>query len=677
MRYLLGCFLMMGVGAQTYEVRAVMGGGQRGDGGPAAEALLDGPWGLAEDADGNLYVAESNKGVIRRIRVDGTIERFAGTGSLQDGAEGRRALDTDLIRPTALLATPDGGLVFADMGACRIRKVEATGVVKNIAGTGRCAGATGGFPGFGGGGGGRDRLALETEVSSVGAMVLDAEGLLVFSDVTGNRVRRIGADGYIRTIVGTGAGGFGGDDGAAISATLQAPDGLAYDGDGNLYIADGSNCRIRRVDVNTAVSTVAGTTRCSTSGLTFPLSGATKLNLGVLSGLAWDAEGRALVVAIPGQKRVARMDLDAATIGPLAGTGRVGSEEEDVNAPTAVLWSARWGVVFTASNSFRVWQVKDGTARVLAGRWPQLESYLDAASTPLLDPRGMCRMGNGDLVVADGAAERILVLREPDAVTAVAGRRYPTGYTSVDGTEALAGSLSGLNRVGCAPDGTPFFLDSSRVRAVGADGKFRSVWTGLSGPGGIAVDEAGRIFVSETDAHQIRRIDYYAGTSTVIAGKGTVGFSGDGGAATSAQLDTPTEVALDRRGNVYFFDKGNRRVRRIGIDGVIRTVAGSRREFGYDDITGRTATDIGLGTVNGLAADPAGNLFLAESTRVTRVDVNGKIQVVWGFMGEDDNGAGTYRLGPINGADAVAWTPEGPVISMRQEGRIVRLVPEK
>jgi internalin A len=155
-----------------------------------------------------------------------------------------------------------------------------------------------------------------------------------------------------------------------------------------------------------------------------------------------------------------------------------------------------------------------------------------------------------------------------------------------------------------------------------------------------------------------------------------VGFSGDGGAATSAQLDTPTEIALDRRGNVYFFDKGNRRVRRIGIDGVIRTVAGSRREFGYDDISGRTATDIGLGTVNGLAADAVGNLFLAESTRVTRVDTNGKIRVIWGFMGEDDNGAGTYRVGPISGADAIAWTPEGPVISMRQEGRIVRLVPE-
>ena len=305
MRYILGCFLMLGAGAQTFEVRAVMGGGQRGDGGPAAEALLDGPWGLAEDADGNLYVAESNKGVIRRIRVDGTIERFAGTGLLRDGEEGRQALETDLIRPTALLATPDGGLLVADMGACRIRKVEATGVVMNIAGTGRCAGATGGFPGLGGGGG-RDRLALETEVSSVGAMALDPEGLLVFSDVTGHRVRRIGADGYVRTIVGTGAAGFGGDDGAAISATLQAPDGLAYDGDGNLYIADGYNCRIRRVDVNTAVSTVAGTARCSASGVSFPLSGATKLNMGILSGLAWDAEGRALVVAIPGQMRSGR-----------------------------------------------------------------------------------------------------------------------------------------------------------------------------------------------------------------------------------------------------------------------------------------------------------------------------------------------------------------------------------
>jgi len=118
---------MMGAGAQTFEVRAVIGGGQRGDGGPAAEALLDGPWGLAEDADGNLYVAESNKGVIRRIRVDGTIERFAGAGLFQDGEGGRTALETHLIRATALLATPAGGVLLADMGAGRLRRRGANG----------------------------------------------------------------------------------------------------------------------------------------------------------------------------------------------------------------------------------------------------------------------------------------------------------------------------------------------------------------------------------------------------------------------------------------------------------------------------------------------------------------------------------------------------------------------
>lgn len=678
-RILLACAAaLLPAAAQSLDVKPILGIGNHGDGGPAREALLYGPAGLAEDADGNLYVAEAGAGVIRRILAGGTIERFAGTGTLRDGPEDLPALETDLMRPTALLAAPGGGLLFADLGACRIRKVEPSGEIHNVAGTGHCTASTG-LGGFGGGTANRNRLALETEVASVGVMIFDPAGRLVFSDPAGNRIRRIDDDGFLRTIAGTGAGGFSGDGGAASAATFLNPAGLAYDGDGNLYVADGGNCRIRKIDTDGAISSIAGTTRCSTSGAGFPLRAASTAALGIVSGLVWDEANRALIFGVPGQARVTRLLVDEGVMEPIAGNGRVGAVDSaaplelSANTVTSVLLSNVWGVVFAAERSYLVQRVKDGVAETVAGRWPQLTEYPSAEETPLLAPRGLCRMPHGDLVVADAGAERILTLREPNAVTTAAGRRYPSGYTSTDATAALEASLGGVTHIACGPDGTLFFLDGSRVRKIDAAGILRSVWSGLSDPGGIAIDEAGRVIVSEMSTQQIRRIDPVLDRSDIIAGKGTVGFSGDGAAATTAQMDTPTEIALDRRGNIYFVDSRNRRVRQIGVDGNIRTVAGSRRDFGYDDITGRKATDVGFGTITGLSADADGTLYIAEENRITRVDTEGKIQVLWGFTGEDDDGVPSYRIGPVATADAILATPEGPVISLRQQGRVVRL----
>ena len=151
MKRLLSFLLLAAVGnAQTvresYTVRPLIGTGSRGDGGPAAKALLDGPYGLAEDGEGNVYISESNAGVIRRVRPDGVIERFAGTGRIANGAAEMPALETDLLHPTVLTVDLDGGLLFADPEACRIRKVLTDGTIRNLIGTGRCGGSDGRIP---------------------------------------------------------------------------------------------------------------------------------------------------------------------------------------------------------------------------------------------------------------------------------------------------------------------------------------------------------------------------------------------------------------------------------------------------------------------------------------------------------------------------------------------------
>jgi NHL repeat len=264
-----------------YSVRSAIGWGVRGDGGPAVSALLDGPLGLAQDAAGNVYLSETNAGVIRKVRPDGIIERYAGSGTLTDGPEGEAALATDLLSPTALVMDPDGTLVFADAGACRIRKILRDGTIKNLVGTGRCSGASTSGPG----GGSTSAIAppLGTDIGAVGGMVFDALGRLNFSDTTSNLVRRVDTDGFVRSIAGTGTGGFTGDGTAATSATLRSPQGIAIDSVGNIYIADSSNCRVRRIGADGNISTVAGNGTCATASASW-----NGTSLGRLNALTYD-----------------------------------------------------------------------------------------------------------------------------------------------------------------------------------------------------------------------------------------------------------------------------------------------------------------------------------------------------------------------------------------------------
>src|SRR5580658_7799627 len=219
----------------SYTIRAVVGSGSQGDGGPATSALLDGPYGLARDAQGNVYISESNAGIIRKVDVNGIIERFAGSGILDDGLEGQPALQTDLISPGSLLVDSDGGLIFTDTGACRIRKVLPNGTVQDLVGTGRCSGSSVGFPGGGTISG--TYPPLETTIGVVGGMIKDASGQLIFSDVSQNVVWRVDSDGIVRIIAGTGSPAFSGDTYSATAAGLNSPHGVTLDGDGNIYIA--------------------------------------------------------------------------------------------------------------------------------------------------------------------------------------------------------------------------------------------------------------------------------------------------------------------------------------------------------------------------------------------------------------------------------------------------------
>ena len=163
----------------------------------------------------------------------------------------------------------------------------------------------------------------------------------------------------------------------------------------------------------------------------------------------------------------------------------------------------------------------------------------------------------------------------------------------------------------------------------------------------------------------------------MIAGTGTAGFRGDGGAATEARLNSPGDLAFDSTGNLLIADRGNNRIRRVSPEGTIQTIAGSSGSFSYVDISGELATDVGLGPIDGLAVDSQDNIYISEYSRISVIDKQGRIYIVTGLVSEDDDGVRSYIDGPLNGCDGLAVDSDGRLyFSVREDGRVMVAVPK-
>ena len=232
-----------------------------GDGGPARSADLACPAGLAFDRDDNLYVADSGNNRVRRIDRNGLINTVAGSGPSNGNpsdfsGDGGPASAAHLNSPSGIAFDPAGNLYISDAGNNRIRKMDQAGIITTVAGTGAS-----GFSGDGG-----PATAAELNLSSAGFFVgiaIDGQGNLYIAEPYNARVRKVDQQGIITTIAGTGEPVVSGDGGPATSAALSRPTGLAFDASGNLYIACtassfASDARIRKIDGRGIITTVAG-----------------------------------------------------------------------------------------------------------------------------------------------------------------------------------------------------------------------------------------------------------------------------------------------------------------------------------------------------------------------------------------------------------------------------------
>ena len=245
-----------------------------GDGGAAFNASLNFPRNVAVDPDGNIYVADRNNSRIRKISTSGVITTFAGNGTNGFSGDNGPAIDASLGRPYGVAVDTNGNVFIADTNNNRVRRVALDGTISTVVGTGAEAS-------YGDGG-----LAVNAAIDGVARVAVDISNNLYVAE--SNRVRKVTVAGIISTVAGTGVEGFSGDGGPAIDARLASNDAMGIDSQGNLYIVDSFNHRVRKVDVAGIISTVAGSETPGFSG-----DGGPAVEAGLLQpiGLALDSVG--------------------------------------------------------------------------------------------------------------------------------------------------------------------------------------------------------------------------------------------------------------------------------------------------------------------------------------------------------------------------------------------------
>ena len=289
-----------------------------GDGGAATNASLS-CFSVAVDGSGNLFVADGNNNRIRKVDTNGVITTLAGSGTPGHLGDGGAATNANLYQPTGVVVDGSGNLFIADHFHYLIRKVGTNGIITTVAGNGG-----GGYSGDGG-------AATNASLYQPFGVAVDALGNLFIADDDNSRIRKVGTNGIITTVAGNGTLSYCGDGGAATNACLNWPAGVTVDAFGNLFIADEFNNRVRKVDTNGIITTVAGGGH---NGLGDG-DAATNASLDLPYGVAVDASGN-LLIADSINHRIRKVDTNG-IITTVAGGGLSGLGDGSA-ATSAALW---------------------------------------------------------------------------------------------------------------------------------------------------------------------------------------------------------------------------------------------------------------------------------------------------------------------------------------------------
>jgi len=592
------------VAGDIYAIAGDGTGGYSGDGGKAISAELSSPAQLAVDGEGNVLIPDSGNARVRVLALTtgtfygtamtaGDIYTVAGNGTAGYSGNGAKATSAELDDPLSAVVDASGNLVISDAGNVRVRVVAETtgtfygramnaGDIYAVAGNGKA--------GYSGDGGKATSAGLD---DPTGGTSVDPSGNLVINDSNNYRVRVVAEStgrfynrtmtaGDIYTIAGDGALGSSGDGGPAKSAELGRTDSTSFDGNRNLIVDDGDNVRVVAVtsgafygQAMTAgdIYTIAGN---DTEGFSGDGGAAPSAELDAPEGITSDAHGD-IFVADDGNLRVRMIPASTSTF---------------------------FGQAMMAGDIYTI--AGDGSEGSSGDGGP-------ATSAELEDVAGVALDGSGNLVVTDEGAWQVKV------VAASTGTFYGQAMTAGDIYLIAGNGLLGYSGIG----------GPATTAEIGC-------------PLGTVVDPRGNVVFSDSCNERIMVVadangTFYgqamtAGDLYSIAGDGTGGYSGDGGPATSAELNEPALMTMDAAGNLVFADGRNNRIRVVAVTtgtyygqamtaGDIYSVAGTGAA-GYTG-NGRLATKAELDHPDDVVIDEAGNLVLTDAhNNVVRVVAN-------------------------------------------------------
>ncbi|MGQ0505654.1 MAG: IPT/TIG domain-containing protein [Myxococcaceae bacterium] len=624
-------------------------GGYSGDDGPALTAALARAWKGALSPTGELYYAEPERSRVMKIDTRGKVRRVAGTGLCGFNGDGGRALEASLCSPLAVAFDPAGNLLIADTYNGRLRKVDANGNISTVAGTGDCFNGTVGpatqvnigeprevkvapngniffssrscnrhtvfrisdgqvavvAGGASAGYSGDNGPAIAAQVNTPDNLAVDNLGQVYIADGENHRVRRVSALGIITTLAGNGASGDQGNGGPATAAELGTPSGLWLDQTAQqLYITQYDVFRIRKLDLTSGtLSHFAG------SGSRDPLSGdggpATLAAIGHPSGIVRAANGTTYFFSVHdwsgGDRTVIKQVDPNGKLSTLA--GQYPSTNDPLQTflllPQGVAVDAAGSVYYADTDNDRIWKrTANGLLMPVAGTGIR-NSRGDgeqALAARLELPMHLSFDSAGNLYFAEWSG-RIRRIDPPGIITTVAGGgAWPQGCPEGAPVLAPPGAGPGYN---CLGD------DSLATAAI------------LQGPT-AAVRSGNALYISE-NAGRIRRVDLTTGRISTLAGStvtgNACGFVGDNGPAKDAKLCEPAGLAFDAQGDLLIADSYNRRLRKVAMaTGRITTIAGGGEPGEWTASgSGGAALSARFGRPSGLVVDPGGAIYFTDS----------------------------------------------------------------
>jgi sugar lactone lactonase YvrE len=632
------------------------GGGGWFDG-PDATASILYPTAVAFDGGGNLYVLDLVSNSIRKRTPGGRFSTLAGLAGSRGSSDGRGS-GARFWFPEAMAVSAAGTVFVADTFNNTIRKVAASGIVTTLAGKAGTVGI-------------EDGTGSDARFYSPAGIAIDGTGNLFVADSGSHLIRKVTSEGVVTTVAGQ-PWSPGKEDGDVSVARFRSPAGLAFDADGNLYVADEGNHSIRRITPAGLVTTFAG------AGHAGWVDGVgTGAYFRSPRGVTVDAAG-VLYVADSGNF-VIRQITPAREVTTLAGLALARGEADGTGS--GARFNEPAGVAIGPTGDLFIADLKNHAIRAMtpsrsvstvAGRASNLGSLDGAATTArFFYPTDVAAESSGSLVVADSSNGSIRRVGPTGDVTTLAGSLGLLG--SVDGTGSAARFYDPIG-IAVAASGDIYVTDDMdhTVRKVTPDGVVTTIagyasyegerdGTGRAArfhePWGVATDAAGFLYVADSWNCTIRKISPTGAVTTLAGLAGAMGASD--GTGTSARFRNPAGLAVDRAGNVLVADRGNATIRKISPLGVVTTLAGSPGGGGTADGPGSVARFL---SPTGLRLDGSGDIWVTDGILLRKVTPDGVVSTVAGPRDNSPGAAnGTGRAAQLGAPYGFAIRPSGEV----------------